>query len=144
MNINAYKVIVQKKEPIFGMRLKIHSVLQIGNTMTTFHGSLSINNYDKSAEFEEQLKFKFFSVNSLHQISSQSDTLQVNVSTVPSYSPQFPLSNFTTFILPSHSCRWYISYAGEKMSLNANETNRNVCTDGQEDRYARGSTKYSK
>jgi hypothetical protein len=36
-----------------------YNVLQIGNTMTTVHGSLSINNYDKSAQFEEQLKFKF-------------------------------------------------------------------------------------
>jgi hypothetical protein len=38
----------------------------------------------------------------------------------------------------------YPHYAGEKMSLNANEMNCNICTAGQEDRYAEGSMKYSK
>ena len=36
-----------------------YNALQIGNTMTTVHGSLPISNYDKSAQFEAQLKFTF-------------------------------------------------------------------------------------
>jgi len=36
-----------------------YNALQNGNTITTVHGSLSISNYDKSAQFEAQLKFKF-------------------------------------------------------------------------------------
>jgi hypothetical protein len=63
-----------------------YNALQICNTMTTVYNSFSVSNYDKSGQFEAQLKFKF-SVNSICQILSQSDTPQVNVSTVPSHSP---------------------------------------------------------
>jgi hypothetical protein len=36
-----------------------YNVLQIGYMLTTVHGSFSISNYDKSAEFLAKLKFKF-------------------------------------------------------------------------------------
>jgi len=62
VNVNAYKVIVQKKKksPSWNETENTYNALQIGNIMTTVHGSSFISNYDKSAQFEAQLKFKIF------------------------------------------------------------------------------------
>ena len=61
-HVSAYKVIVPKKKkrsPSWNETENTYNALQIGNIMTTVHGSSSISNYDKSAQFEAQLKFKF-------------------------------------------------------------------------------------